>query len=340
MSEGQEKIYDVIVVGGGHAGCEAALAAARMGCTTLLLTMSLDKIALMPCNPAIGGIGKGQLVKEIDALGGEMGKNTDETFVQIKVLNRSKGPAVQALRAQADKRSYEVRMKWVLEIQANLDLKQAIVADISVEDRKVVGVRTKSGYFFRGKMVVLATGTFLRGKIIIGDTIFPAGRVGELSAPELSYSLEENGLRLDRFQTATPPRVDKRTIDFSKMKIQPGDELPLAFSFSTTPSARNQIPCYLTYTNEEVHKVVKKHLHLSPIKTGVVQGHGPRFCPSIDRKIINFPDKTSHPVFIEPEGWTNNEVYLQGLTTSLPVEVQTLVVRATPGLEKAHIMRP
>ncbi|MCL6473203.1 MAG: tRNA uridine-5-carboxymethylaminomethyl(34) synthesis enzyme MnmG [Firmicutes bacterium] len=340
LLETQRKIFDVIVIGAGHAGCEAALAAARMGCSTLLLTISLDKIALMPCNPAVGGIGKGQIVREIDALGGEMGRNTDHAALQIKVLNRRKGPAVQALRAQTDKKMYEDRMKRVLWNQNNISIAQGTVSKIIVQGGKVTGVRLNNGASFKSKTVIISSGTFLRGQIVIGDIIRQAGRMGELPANDLTSCLIDLGLEIGRFQSATPPRVDFRTIDTSRMIIQPGDDEPLSFSHSAEQVLRKQIPCFLTYTNKNTHRVVKNNLHLSPITTGTVTGHGPRNCPSIDRKIINFPEKESHPVFVEPEGWNTNEMYLQGLTTSLPVAVQEKIIRSTPGLEKAEIMRP
>lgn len=333
--------YDVIVVGAGHAGCEAGLASARLGCKTLILTADISRIALMPCNPAIGGIGKGHLVREIDALGGEMAKNIDKSLIQIKVLNKSKGPAVRALRAQADKKLYETNMKYTIEKQENVYIKQDLAVKIEVKNGRMTGVRTKTGGFFRADCVILAAGTFLRGKIVIGDVKFPGGRMGEPASEELSLSLVEHGLELQRFQSATPPRINQRGIDLSKMIIQPGDEELLSFSFDYPPKRYiDQLPCYLAYTNKKTHDVVKKYLHLSPIKTGLVGGKGPRFCPSIDRKIINFPDKERHPVFVEPEGRDTMEMYLQGLTTSLPVDVQAKIVRTIPGLEAAEIMRP
>lgn len=334
------KEFDVIVIGAGHAGCEAALAAARMECSTLIVTINLDKIALMPCNPAVGGVGKGHLVREIDALGGEMGKNSDATYMQIKTLNSSKGPAVQAPRAQTDKKAYEDRMKKVLLNEKNLFLKQALVTEIIVEGNEARGIKTKSGEKYYGKTTVLTSGTFLRGKIVIGHVEFPAGRAGELPAEELSFNLKRIGLELGRLQTATPPRAHKRSIDFSKMKPQPGDEGETSFSFFATKKKRAQELCYLTYTNRNTHQVVHKFLHLSPIKTGIISEHGPRYCPSIDRKVINFPEKEAHPVFVEPEGFRTEEMYLQGLTTALPPYVQQEIVQTVPGLERAWIMRP
>ncbi|GFP41979.1 MAG: tRNA uridine 5-carboxymethylaminomethyl modification enzyme MnmG [Actinobacteria bacterium] len=332
--------YEVIVIGAGHAGCEAALASARMGCQTLLLTINLDKIALMPCNPAVGGIGKGQLVREVDALGGEMANNTDKSLIQIKVLNSSKGPAVQALRAQTDKKRYESEMKKVVLGQPNLSLRQGIATDILATPEGVQGIVTLTGERYLSRAVVVATGTFLNGRIVIGEVEFPAGRMGEYPAIHLSESLRRLGFTLSRFQSATPPRVDRRSIDFSRLIPQPGDDIPLSFSTRNPKKVHDQIPCYLTYTNARTHRVVRENIHRSPIKTGAIQTHGPRYCPSIDRKVINFPDKERHPVFIEPEGRDTQEMYLQGLTTSMPVEIQEKIVQATPGLEGARIMRP
>lgn len=332
--------YDAIVVGAGHAGCEAALSAARLGLKTLVLTINVDKIALMPCNPSIGGVGKSQLVREIDALGGQMAKAADKTLIQIKVLNRSKGPAVQALRAQIDKKEYEIEMKKVLENTKNLTLRQGTVCRICLKDGSAVGVEIEGEVCFMGKTVIITSGTFLRGRIIIGKKDYSAGRMGEYPAMSLTKNLMDMGFKIERFQTATPPRVDRRTLDLSKTAVQYGDDQYLSFSFWDKEKIYESVKCYLTYTNEKTHNIIAENIEKSPIRSGMVDTHGPRHCPSIDRKVINFPEKKRHPVFIEPEGIRTNEMYLQGLTTSMPMEVQEKIVNSVRGLERARIIRP
>jgi len=332
--------YDVIVVGAGHAGCEAALASARLGLKTLVLTINVDKIALMPCNPSIGGLGKSQLVREIDAMGGQMAKTTDKTLIQIKTLNKRKGPAVRALRAQVDKKEYEIEMKRVLENTKNLTLRQGTVDKILVKGSSAVGAGIESGLLFRGKAVIITAGTFLRGRIIIGKKDYSAGRMGEYPAMNLTKNLISLGFNVKRFQTATPPRVDRRTLNFSKTEVQYGDDKPLSFSFWDKEKIYKSIDCYLTYTNEETHRIIAESIEQSPIKSGMVNTHGPRHCPSIDRKVINFPEKKRHPVFIEPEGTYTNEMYLQGLTTSMPMAIQQKIINSVDGLENARIIRP
>lgn len=332
--------YDVIVVGAGHAGCEAGLACARLGFKTLVLTINLDKVALMPCNPAIGGVGKTQLVLELDAMGGQMGKTANATAIQVRMLNRSKGPAVRALRAQIDKKEYETAMKNTLENTASLTLRQGIADNILVDNHMAYGVTIESGITFHSDSVIVATGTFLRGRIILGSAEYHAGRMGEYPAMNLTASIIKAGLVMDRFQTATPPRVDKRTIDFTKMSAQPGEDIPASFSFWDNEKIFPNIPSYLTYTNKNTHDLIRANISLSPIKSGMVTTHGPRHCPSIDRKVINYEDKSRHPIFIEPEGKDTNESYLQGLTTSMPAYFQQLIINTVSGLEHARIMRP
>ncbi|MDD3519723.1 MAG: tRNA uridine-5-carboxymethylaminomethyl(34) synthesis enzyme MnmG [Actinomycetota bacterium] len=333
------KKFDLIVVGAGHAGCEAALSAARLGLKTLLLTINLEKIALMPCNPSIGGVGKSQLIAELDALGGEMSKIADETFIQMKTLNMSKGPAVQSKRAQIDKKEYEILMKKIITYTKNLILRQGTVKKVLINDSKVSGIETEEGSSFLCQSLVITTGTFLRGRIIIGDKEYAAGRMGEYPSARLTASLNEIGIKTDRYQTATPPRVDKRTIDFSKMKEQPGEN-DIYFSFWKKSKNKSNISSFLTYTNKKTHEVIASNISKSPIKSGIINTHGPRHCPSIDRKVINFPEKVRHPVFVEPEGRNTNEAYLQGLTTSMPIEFQKMIVNSVAGLENARIIRP
>ncbi len=336
----QDKEYQVIVVGGGHAGCEAALAASRLGCQTLLLTMNLDTIAFMSCNPAVGGLAKGQLVKEIDALGGEMGKNTDATAIQFRRLNMAKGPAVRGSRAQVDRQAYRLRMKEVLEGQENLELKQALVEEILVEKKTVVGVKTSIGERFYGKAVSITPGTFLNGLIHIGLTNFPAGRMGDFPALRLSQNLKELGFQIGRFKTGTCPRLDGKTIDFSKLKTQEGDKVPIPFSFTTRKLARPQLPCYITYTNPETHQIIREGLDRSPLYTGVIKGTGVRYCPSIEDKVMKFPERERHQIFLEPEGLNTFEFYPNGLATSLPIDIQCRMLRTIEGLERVAIMRP
>ncbi len=332
--------YDVIVIGAGHAGVEAALAAARLGCSTLLATLSMDNIAMMPCNPSVGGPAKGHLVRELDALGGQMGINADKTCIQFRMLNTGKGPAVHALRAQADKKYYQFSMKETCENQENLDVKQLLIEKLLVENGAVKGVVTELEELFEAKTVILASGTYLQGRIIIGENAYSGGPNGQRAAVKLSESLQEAGIRLMRFKTGTPARVDARTLDYSKMKIQPGDEECRNFSFMSDVVTREQTPCWLTYTNEETHRIIRENLHRAPMTNGVITGVGPRYCPSIESKIVRFPDKERHQLFIEPEGVHTNEMYVQGMSTSLPMDVQMDFLHTIPGMENCRIMRP
>ncbi|MCM3341006.1 tRNA uridine-5-carboxymethylaminomethyl(34) synthesis enzyme MnmG [Paenibacillus sp. MER TA 81-3] len=331
--------YDAIVIGAGHAGCEAALAAARIGCNTLLLTINLDMVAFMPCNPSIGGPAKGHVVREIDALGGEMGRNIDKTFIQMRMLNTGKGPAVHALRAQADKFLYQQTMKETIESTPNLTLRQGMVEELIVEDGKCVGVETKTGAQYLAKAIVLTTGTYLRGKIIMGELMYESGPNNQQPSLKLSESLRKHGFELVRFKTGTPPRVHKHSIDFSKTEIQPGDENPKFFSYETKSSDNEQLPCWLTYTSEDTHRIINENLHRAPMFSGVIEGTGPRYCPSIEDKIVRFADKPKHQVFLEPEGKNTAEYYVQGLSTSMPEDVQLKILRSVPGLENVEMMR-
>ena len=332
--------YDIVVIGGGHAGCEAALAAARLGKKTLLFSISLEAVANMPCNPHIGGSSKGHLVREIDALGGEMGKNIDKTFIQIKMLNKSKGPAVYSLRAQADRKMYQMEMKHTLEKQENLFIKQAEITKINVKDNKIESVETNIGAIYKVKAVILATGTYLKGKIHIGEVSFESGPDGVFPSIELSHCLKDLGIELLRFKTGTPARINKNSIDFSKMEIQNGDKDIEMFSFEDDIIEKEQEPCYLTYTNEETHKIIRANLHRSPLYAGKIEGTGPRYCPSIEDKVVRFSDKQRHQIFIEPMGINTEEMYIQGMSSSLPEDVQIAMYRTIPGLEHAEFTRP
>lgn len=332
--------YDIIVVGAGHAGCEAALASARMGNRTMLFTMNLEAIAMMPCNPSIGGTGKGHLVREIDALGGEMGKNIDKTFIQSRMLNTAKGPAVHSLRAQADKHRYHIEMKKTLEKQENLDLKQGEIVDLIIEDGKVCGVITMTNTYYKAKAVILATGTFLRGKIFIGDSAYSSGPNGLSPSVSLSDNLKKHGMNLRRFKTGTPARALASTFDFSKMTEQKGDERIVPFSFMNDSLEKEQVSCWLTYTNEKTHTVIRNNFHRSALFGGQIEGIGPRYCPSIEDKINRFADKERHQTFIEPEGLDTEEMYIQGMSSSLPEDVQEEFYHTIPGLENIIITRP
>jgi len=331
--------YDIIVIGAGHAGSEAALASARMGLKTLLLTINLDSVAMMPCNPSIGGTGKGHLVREIDALGGEMGKNIDATMIQCKMLNTAKGPAVHSLRAQADKKAYQFRMKEVIENQVNLLLKQQEATEIIVADGKITGVMVNTGAVYNCQAAIICSGTYLKGRIIIGDVQYDGGPNGLFPAMYLSDSLEKNGIALQRFKTGTPARVDAKTLDYSKMIIQEGDEHIVPFSFETDQIDIDQVPCYLTYTNPETHNIINANIERSPLYTGEVVGIGPRYCPSIETKVMRFHDKERHQIFMEPEGLNTNEIYVQGMSSCLPEDVQIALYRTVPGMEKVEFMR-
>ncbi len=332
--------FDVIVVGAGHAGCEAGLAAARMGAKVLMITLNLDMVAFMPCNPSVGGPAKGVVVREIDALGGEMAKNLDKTAIQIRMLNTGKGPAVRALRAQADKFQYQHEMKKTLENEPNITLRQNMVERLLVEDGVCTGVETNTGAIYRGKTVIVTTGTFLRGEIIIGEIKYSSGPNNQQPSIHLSKHLEQLGFKLERFKTGTPPRVNSQTIDYSQTEIQPGDEEPRSFSYETTKMITDQLPCWLTYTNERTHQIIDENLHRSPMYSGAIKGTGARYCPSIEDKVVRFSDKPRHQIFLEPEGRNTNEVYVQGLSTSLPEEIQHELIASVPALENARMMRP
>ena len=333
--------YDIAVVGAGHAGIEAALAAARLGLRTVIFTINLDAVGNMPCNPAIGGTGKGHLVREIDALGGEMGKASDKACIQFRLLNRGKGPAVHSLRAQADRRKYQEIMKHTLEVQENLDLKQAMVTEVRVDENGAVcGIKTQLGAVYGARAVIICTGTYLDSRVITGESVYASGPDGMHAAIGLSESLAALGLRMRRFKTGTPPRVNRRSIDFSQMEVQPGDDVPVPFSFATKEIPENKAVCHLTYTNAQTHQVIRDNLHRSPLFSGVIEGVGPRYCPSIEDKIVRFPDKPRHQLFIEPCGLSTDEMYIQGFSSSLPEDVQIEMMHTIPGLEHAEMMRP
>ncbi len=336
-----EEYYDVVVVGAGHAGCEAALASSRLGLSTICFTVSADAIAMMACNPNIGGTSKGHLVREIDALGGEMGKAIDDTFIQSKMLNVSKGPAVHSLRAQADKAAYSNRMRHALEAEKNLVIRQGEVSELIVEDKKIVGVKTVSGAVYKCKCVVLATGVYLKARCIFGDTSYNTGPNGLMAANNLTQSLFDNNIKIRRFKTGTPARIDGKTIDYSKMSEQLGDERIVPFSFSTDPDSiqKEQVSCWLTYTNEETHKIIMDNIDRSPLYSGEIEGTGPRYCPSIEDKVVRFADKNRHQIFAEPEGLYTDEVYLSGLSSSMPEDVQYAMIRSIAGLENARVVR-
>ena len=336
-----EETYDIVVVGAGHAGCEAALACARLGLETIVFTVSVDSIALMPCNPNVGGSSKGHLVRELDALGGEMGKNIDKTFIQSKMLNESKGPAVHSLRAQADKQEYSRQMRKTMENTQHLTIRQAEVSELIVEEGQIKGVKTFSGAIYHAKAVVLCTGTYLRARCIYGDVSNPTGPNGLQAATHLTDSLIANGIEMFRFKTGTPARADKRSIDFTRMEEQFGDKRVVPFSFSTDPESvqKEQASCWLTYTNQETHKIIRDNLSRSPLFSGAIEGTGPRYCPSIEDKVVKFPDKERHQVFVEPEGLYTNEMYLGGMSSSLPEDVQYAMYRTVPGLEHVRIVR-
>lgn len=336
-----EETYEIVVVGAGHAGCEASLACARLGLETIVFTVSVESIAMMPCNPNVGGSSKGHLVRELDALGGEMGRNIDKTFIQSKMLNESKGPAVHSLRAQADKQDYTRQMRMTLENTEHLTIRQAEVCEIVAEDGKIQGVRTFSGAFYRAKGVILCTGTYLKARCIYGEVSNPTGPNGLQAANHLTDSLKANGIEMFRFKTGTPARVDKRSIDFSRMEEQFGDERVVPFSFSTDSEhiQKEQVSCWLTYTNDRTHRIIRDNLERSPLFSGAIEGTGPRYCPSIEDKVVKFPDKDRHQVFVEPEGLYTNEMYLSGMSSSLPEDVQYSMYRTVPGLEHVKIVR-